>query len=554
MATKRTQGPPALPRGVELRQPTNFAMNVDSWVNVLTGLGTFASDKRTGARHSALRLSELEAEDLWRGSSMGGRIVETRPKAMLRGGFQVAISDLDPVEGKEKEQETELDPIGPEGEGRGDAQVMGGAVSEEAQALREAEEDLAALCDDLQVDSHYLEALNFERAYGGAAILLGARDGQADLSKPLNLKKLQSIEFLYVLRPRECWPMRWNTNPLSAGYGHPVLFRIQRETMGGVPSAPFDCHVSRLIRFDGVKVSRRQQAEHRGWGDSVFVRVFEDLRDFELSHGAVATLLNDISQAVYGMQGLADAMSSDDGQKLVIARAKALEMARSICRALIIDKDETFERKATPLNGVADILDRIVKKLAAAADMPVSLLMGESPAGLNATGDANIRWFYDDVKADQRMRLRPKLNRLVKLLFLAKNGPTDGVEPRRWTVRFPELWQETEGERAKIRLAQAQADVAYVNAGVLMPEEVAISRFGGDVWSPETHLDNETREQIQAVRPEPGEPGGVHGPPTEPVANGPGAQMGANNPMNKPPGPKPPEKSPAPKGAPIENA
>ena len=558
---KRRDGPP--PVRAEPREPTNAAarFQADGWANFLTALGTLG-DKRQYSRHSATRISELEAEDMWRGSSIGARIVETRPKAMLRGGFKVQISDLEKADAKEEEIETTLDPVGPEGEGRGDS-VSAGLPGEETQELAEVGENLQATLDDLQAESHFLEALNFERAYGGAAILLGARDGEADLSKPLNLKKLKRIEFLYVLRPRECWPMKWNTNPLSAGYGHPVIYRIQRETMGAVPTAPFDCHASRLIRFDGVKVSRRQQAEHRGWGDNIFTRVNEDLRDFELSHGALAVLMQDIAQAVYSMEGLADAMSSEEGQKLMVARAKAVAMAQSVCRALLIDKNEEWKREATPLAGVADVMDRITKKLAAAADMPVSLLMGESPAGLNATGDANIRWFYDDVAADRRLRLRPRVNRLVKLLFLCKEGPTEGTEPRRWSITFPPLWQATEEERSKMRLNQAQADVAYVNAGVLMPEEVAISRFSGDEWNSETHLDMETREQIQEVRPAPGEEGGPFGPggpggppPPEPQGGGPGpnSSMGNRNPMPKPPGPKPTNTAPAPRGQPVENA
>ena len=52
--------------------------------------------------------------------------------------------------------------------------------------------------------------------------------------------------------------------------------------------------------------------------------------------------------------------------------------------------------------------------------------MGQAPAGLNATGDSEIRWFYDRVAARQRRELQPALKRLVKLLFLSKRGPTKG--------------------------------------------------------------------------------------------------------------------------------
>ena len=48
--------------------------------------------------------------------------------------------------------------------------------------------------------------------------------------------------------------------------------------------------------------------------------------------------------------------------------------------------------------------------------------------------------------------------------------------------------------------------MAYVTAGVLLPEEVAASRFGGDGYSTETRLDVELRKafaaQPQAEAPE----------------------------------------------------
>ena len=65
-------------------------------------------------------------------------------------------------------------------------------------------------------------------------------------------------------------------------------------------------------------------------------------------------------------------------------------------------------------------------------------------------------------------------------------------------MAFNPLWQMTEAERVDIRLKQSQADVAYINAQVLTPEEVASSRFGGDAYSIETKLDLEARAAFEA--------------------------------------------------------
>jgi hypothetical protein len=44
-------------------------------------------------------------------------------------------------------------------------------------------------------------------------------------------------------------------------------------------------------------------------------------------------------------------------------------------------------------------------------------------------------------------------------------------------------------EQADLRKTTADTDVAYINAGVLLPEEVALSRFGSGTWSAETAVD-----------------------------------------------------------------
>jgi hypothetical protein len=84
----------------------------------------------------------------------------------------------------------------------------------------------------------------------------------------------------------------------------------------------------------------------------------------------------------------------------------ALHQARSVLGAYLIDADgETFERKATPIEGLSDLLEQFALRLAAAIEVPVSLLMGQAPAGLNATGDTDVRWLYSRVKSRQNTEL-----------------------------------------------------------------------------------------------------------------------------------------------------
>ena len=63
-------------------------------------------------------------------------------------------------------------------------------------------------------------------------------------------------------------------------------------------------------------------------------------------------------------------------------------------------------------------------------------LLGQSPAGLSATGDSDTRNYYDMIAARQELDLRPQLERLDKLILRSA-----GVDPAALTFEFRPLWQ-----------------------------------------------------------------------------------------------------------------
>ena len=208
---------------------------------------------------------------------------------------------------------------------------------------------------------------------------------------------------------------------------------------------------------------------------------------------SVAHLMTDMSQAVFGMADLHDLIATGQ-MDLIEKRLEVVDLSRSVARAMLIDSEkESFERKPTPLTGVPDLLDRFMIRMSAAAGMPVTLLFGRSPAGMNATGESDTRAWYNRVEALQGNSLRPRLKRLFRWL-LTEGGAR---EPDAWDVHFKPLWTPTAKESAEIRHLQAQTDAAYLKEGVVFAEEVALSRFTAQGWSEETELvDPEQRRQL----------------------------------------------------------
>lgn len=459
---------------------------LDGWENISTGLGQFGKDKTMNVQFQPELLSQEECEQFWRGDDIVATIIETVPNEMLRKGFDVTI-DND----------------------------------------KEATDELKELLRSMDLKEKLLTALKYSRAYGGGGIFLGINDGVDPLSKskagaeayrkhivdPVDESRVQSIDFLNVMTPRELAPFEYYSDPLLPNYGEVKTYRIvpiyappgASAQMGNWPLV----HESRVLRIPGEETTRRAMLTNvqPGWPDSILVRVLRVIANFQGGWQGVGILLQDFAFATLKIKGLAELLSMQGAKKDLTMRASAMEAARSIASTTIIDSEEEYKRETTNVAGLSDLLERLAERLAAAARMPVSLLFGQTPGGMNATGDADIRWFYDQIAAWQEKKIQKPIEYFCKLLFLAKTqSPTGGVLPDDWSVTFPALWQQTEGEAATTRKTQADADKTYIDAGVLTPEEVATSRFGGTTWQAETHLDMESRGEMgEIIDPETGE-------------------------------------------------
>ena len=439
----------------------------DGWHNLLTGLGVVGKDKRQSTGFVADLVTAEEATDLWRGDDLAARAIETWPNEMLRQGFEFRVQS--------------------------DAAEEAATDSDDA---RDLQEKVHALWEDLELDEVLWQALAWERAGGGSAILIGANDQQANLEEPLNIDRVASVDWLTAFESPELQPTFWYTDPRSKKYGKPEIYRFTPIAPGASKDGTAlittsTIHESRLIVFPGIQVTRRPVGTRAGWGDSILTRMRSVLRDFNVSWGSAAVLLADFAQAVYKMKGLSELVSQDQGGQFKI-RLEAMELARSTIRATLIDAEEEFERKQTPITGLPELLDRLASRLAAAADMPLTLLMGTSPGGMNATGDSDIRFFYDRIQCAQKRKLKPRIEYLTKVLL-----STLGGEPNSWSIAFNPLWQLSDQEQAAARKTQAESDAIYIANQVASPDDIARSRFGGDEYSYETMVDFEAREKME---------------------------------------------------------
>lgn len=212
-----------------------------------------------------------------------------------------------------------------------------------------------------------------------------------------------------------------------------------------------------------------------------------------------------------------------------IERVSAVNVPRQLVYDIIVENDWPPEFFA---NG-------ILVHNCSVSRIPIVKLLGVQPAGLNADSEGIIRMFYDTIGAQQERFFRPNLQTIFWLVQLSEFGEIDDDI----TFSFEPLWELDELQKATKRKTDADAAGAYINAGVLDPEEVR-QAVADEPDSPYANID-------PSAVPEPPEPelppgfggggGGFGGPPKPPGAGPAGAQPPAGG--GKPPGNKPPSKA-----------
>jgi phage-related protein (TIGR01555 family) len=438
---------------------------LDGWSSIITGLGKIGKDKTEAITYTRDFFFPRELLDVvYSGDAIAARVVDILPHDMLRQGYEVTFR---------KKDNTPLD-------------------ADEKKKMLDA---LQVWQKKISLHSHIQRHLKLARAYGGSILLLGVNDG-LPLSEPLVPERVKSFDFVYPLDRFQVTPSsQLVDDPTSPHFGYPEYYTINVEG-GTTGNSPISLqgqviHCTRVFRTDGVVISDRERRRNDSWGISIIQRIWEPLKNFNVAMKGAGLLMQDFSLPVYKVGGLREIIAANKTD-LILKKFQLIEQTKSMYNAIILEKElEDYERRTTQVTGLQELIDKFGVHLAAASGMPLTLLLGISPGGFG-TGQAEGDNWDDVVKAEQDAKLRPLLEKIYTLALKTTDFYRfDGV----WDISFNPLQQMTELEIAELRNKQAQTDSIYLSAGVLSPDEIATSRFGGDAYSIETLLDNETRDE-----------------------------------------------------------
>lgn len=417
--------------------------------NQFTGMGT-PRDQTTQTFYNFPRLfSKVELENAYRSSWIAKRIVNLPANDMVREWRQFSIE--------------------------------GDVGNDYTTTLENTERAL-------QVKKRCNTALKWARLYGGAIMFLGIGDEPTE--EPLDVSRIKKgdLKWLLVLDRHHVNNLQWqwagldkdqfNYDLASPQFGTPLYYYI----MGTEKR----WHYSRVIRFDGEELPLDIWQQNGRWNDSALNHVLQSVLGLESAQHACLLAMQQGSLDVVSFGGISQLIKENaNAMQAIYNRVRVFSDLKSTYRVAVKDTEDKLERVAAALGGYDNLFERFQDEMCGAAEIPHTVLYGQTPSGLQSTGQYDTRQYYDSISTKQENDLRPPLDYLDQVLVRSALGEF----PDTYSFDFKPLWQIDDDVRSQIELRRAQRDDIYVKNGVLEPEMVTEQLLSDGIYSTLTKED-----------------------------------------------------------------
>jgi phage-related protein (TIGR01555 family) len=307
--------------------------------------------------------------------------------------------------------------------------------------------------------------VKWSRLYGGS-LAVHMITGQ-DYSTPLRLESIAKDQYKGML-VLDRWQVQPSVDDIVTEEG-PFMGLPKYYTVSG--QAPGlrgkKVHYTRCIRLEGIRLPYWQRLTENLWGESELERVYDRLIAFDSATTGAAQLVYKIHLRTYAVEGLRSIimMGGDALQGLLgqVEMMRRFQMSEGI--TLLDSKDVVATQPAPSIEGLDSILVHFGQQISGALQIPLVRLFGQSPAGLNSTGESDLKNYYGDILQKQVRDLGFHVPRMYRMI-----AQSEGVDVGEgFNTKFKSLWQLEEKEKAEIAEIDGRTYQGAVDGGLIIP-------------------------------------------------------------------------------------
>lgn len=315
----------------------------------------------------------------------------------------------------------------------------------------------------LGVRAKVRQALVWARLYGGAAIVMGGLPGQQNRELDPESVRKGGLEFLSVLSRHRIEARGYVSDPMSPYFGGPEMY-----VLGTDEGAQVEVHPSRVVRFAGRQVDSQTGGE-RVWGDPIWLSMRDSVTSADAGASVVSALLEEAKIDVVRIPDMMNSLGTDQYESILMERFRLVATLKSISNVLLLDRDDEWEQKQVQWSGIPSVIESLLIIMSGAADIPVTRLLGTSAKGLNATGEGDLKNYYDSVNAKQELLLSPPMAPMDAAILSSALGSSPDDAWYQWNSLY-EMDESTRIERDK---TEAETVKIYYDTGLIPDDALA---------------------------------------------------------------------------------
>lgn len=413
-------------------QVRNLFKTGDGFDNFISRVGLRNDNSLSGGTYefNLITRNRIKLEAAYRGSWIAGVVVDAIAEDMTRAGLEIHASKDD-----------------------GDVRKIQSAISR------------------LQMWQSICETIQWGRLYGGGLGVIQIQ-GQ-DVSTPLDIETIGQGQFQGIVVFD-----RWMVNPViqepidsGPDMGLPEFYEIVNSPDEGASASrgPTSIdgervHYTRCIRGRGIKLPYFQAITEQMWDESVLERLWDRLISFDNATMSSASLIDRANLRTVQIDGLREILGAGaEAQAGLYAQFDMMRTLQVNEGLTLLDKEDLFASTAYSFAGLSDMMLQFGQQLAGATGIPLVRLFGQSPAGLSATGESDMRMYYDNINAKQEATLRNPWETLLKVLWMSELGK---AAPDDLTFGFKPLWQMSATDKANNAKTTSEAIIGAYDSGV----------------------------------------------------------------------------------------
>lgn len=181
---------------------------------------------------------------------------------------------------------------------------------------------------------------------------------------------------------------------------------------------------------------------------------------------SAAEILDKLNLLVYQTNS-SELLGTEGGLAQIDSKMLALTRYRDNSSVLLCDKTmEDVKNITLTISGVTDVVRQALEFIAAINRTPAVKLLGISPSGFNATGESDIRNYYDHIKSKQEL-LRDGIQKAIDCLQLHLNGHIDPSI----SFDFCRLGADDAASDNALALSKTQTLTTLMQSNVISAEE-----------------------------------------------------------------------------------